>query len=556
MDLATRLQELIISAVESVAEKFAISELPVLKVELMEPPQKQFGDYSVNVAMQLAKTFKTSPRELAKEIIAEIHHPMVRKIEIAGPGFINLYLNNEWVYDLLRTVFSAGPGFGNAEANSKERVQIEYVSANPTGPLHVGHGRGAAVGSVLVNIMKAAGYNVSSEHYVNDAGNQIDNLAISVNARYLQLLGIAVEFPEDGYHGEDILGTAQRIIDRDGDKHLAYSEVERLKVFKELAYQEKLQLLKEDLEKFGVTFDVWFSEKMLHEANEVNVTIEQLKRLEDKTYFADGAMWLRSTLYGDDKDRVLVRSNGMPTYLTPDIAYHNNKFKRGFDRIIDILGADHHGYMARMKAAMAAIGYDPERLEILLLQMVRLFRGGELVKLSKRTGKNVTLLELIDEVGKDAARYFFVMRSTDSQLDFDVDLAVSKSSDNPVFYIQYAHARICSVLRQLEELNIMLPVIENVDLTLLNIECEHELIKKMAQYPQEIEYAARLRAPHVIARYAFELASLFHVFYNQCRIIGADSAAIRDARIILILATQNIIRHNCAMLGVSAPERM
>ena len=334
------------------------------------------------------------------------------------------------------------------------------------------------------------------------------------------------------------------------------AEVERLQIFKELAYLEKLQLLKEDLEKFGVTFDVWFSEKMLHEANEVNATIEQLKNLEDKTYFSDGAMWLRSTLCGDDKDRVLVRSNGMPTYLTPDIAYHNNKFKRGFDRVIDILGADHHGYVARMKAAVAAIGYNPERLEILLLQMVRLFRGGEMIKLSKRTGKNVTLLELIDEVGKDAARYFFVMRSTDSQLDFDVDLAVSKSSDNPVFYIQYAHARICSVLRQLAEAGIVLPVIETADLTLLSTACEQDLIKKMAQYPQEILYAARLRAPHIIARFAFELASLFHVFYNQCRIIGADSAELRNARIILIISVQNMIKHNCALLGVSAPERM
>ena len=556
MDITINLSEIIIAAVETVAAKLDIAEFPAPKIELMTPPQKQFGDYSVNVAMQLAKIFKTNPRELATKIADEVKHPLIRKIEIAGPGFINIFLNSDWIFDLLRTIYVAGSEFGNAAKNSKERVQIEYVSANPTGPLHVGHGRGAAVGSVLVNIMKAAGYDVSSEHYVNDAGNQIDNLAVSVNVRYLQLLGIAAEFPEDGYHGEDIVGTAQRIIERDGDKYLAYAEVERLQIFKELAYLEKLQLLKEDLEKFGVTFDVWFSEKMLHEANEVNATIEQLKNLEDKTYFSDGAMWLRSTLCGDDKDRVLVRSNGMPTYLTPDIAYHNNKFKRGFDRVIDILGADHHGYVARMKAAVAAIGYNPERLEILLLQMVRLFRGGEMIKLSKRTGKNVTLLELIDEVGKDAARYFFVMRSTDSQLDFDVDLAVSKSSDNPVFYIQYAHARICSVLRQLAEAGIVLPVIETADLTLLSTACEQDLIKKMAQYPQEILYAARLRAPHIIARFAFELASLFHVFYNQCRIIGADSAELRNARIILIISVQNMIKHNCALLGVSAPERM
>lgn len=555
MDVTQKLKEIIIFAVERLAKQLEIS-VPTLVVELQEPPQKQFGDYSTNIAMQLAKTFRMTPRELAKKIVAEIAHPLINRIEIAGPGFINFYLNSDWLYDLLRVIYQTGADFGSAEKNSKERVQIEYVSANPTGPLHVGHGRGAAVGSVLVNIMKAAGYDVATEHYVNDAGNQIDNLAASVNARYLQALGVDTVFPEDGYHGDDVIDTAERIIRSDGSRYLNYSESDRLAAFKELAYQEKLLLLKEDLQKFGVTFDVWFSEKMLHEADEVNATIELLKGLKDQTYYEDGALWLRTTLYGDDKDRVLVRSNGMPTYMTPDIAYHNNKFKRGFDRVIDILGADHHGYVARMKAAMAAIGYDPERLEILLMQMVRLFRGGEMVKLSKRTGKNYTLLELINEVGKDAARYFFVMRSTDSQLDFDIDLAVSKSSDNPVFYIQYAHARICSVLRQLQDESLEIPAVDNVDLKVLDKACEHDLIKKMAQYPQDIQMAARLRAPHIIARYAFELASLFHVFYNQCRIIGADSVETRNARVILMLTVRNVIKHNCEILGVSAPERM
>ena len=469
---------------------------------------------------------------------------------------MNFFLEAQWIFDVLRNIYESGLDYGNAPASSRERVQIEYVSANPTGPLHVGHGRGAAVGSVLANIMRAAGYTVETEHYVNDAGNQIDNLAVSVNVRYLQLLGQEADFPEDGYHGEDIVYTARNIIARDGKKYLDIAESERLAIFKEIAYKEKLALLKDDLEKFGVTFDVWFSERSLHDNDEVNATIAKLRNASGVTYEQDGALWLRSTLQGDDKDRVLVRSNGLPTYMTPDIAYHDNKFKRGFDRVIDILGADHHGYVARMKAAVAAIGYDPDRLEILLLQMVRLFRKGEMVKLSKRTGKNMTLSELIEEVGKDAARYFFVMRSVDSQLDFDIDLAVSQSSDNPVFYIQYAHARMCSVLRQLSEENVPLPRLDEVDLTQLGLSYELDLIKKMAQYPKEIRIAASLRAPHAIARYAYELASLFHVFYNQCRIIGAENENIKNARIILLQTVKNVISHNCSILGVTAPERM
>ncbi|MBQ5502414.1 MAG: arginine--tRNA ligase, partial [Selenomonas sp.] len=431
------------------------------------------------------------------------------------------------------------------------KIQVEYVSANPTGLLHVGHGRGAAAGSALVNLLRAAGFPVESEYYINDAGNQMNNLARSVNARYLELLGQDVEFPEDGYHGQDIIDTAQRIIDKEGDKYLSMSDDERLEIFKDLAYVEKLATLKEDLESFNVTFDNWFSERTLHpEAVKAAVKILQDN---GNIYEQDGALWLKSTAYGDDKDRVVIRDNGVPTYLAADIAYHHNKYERGFDRLINIWGADHHGYVCRVKAAMDALGHDSEKLTVLLLQMVALYRGGELVKMSKRTGQSVTLNELMEEVGTDAARYFFLMRSLDSQLDFDLDLAKKKSNDNPVYYIQYAHARICSIFRQAEENK--LAVGAQPELSLLTDESELDLIKKIEEYPEEIERAARDYAPQRIARYSYDLASAFHSFYNRCRIVGVEPK-LAEARLALVQVTAHVIRHSLGILGVSAPEQM
>ena len=549
------IKEILAAAIRSAAEKavsdgvFPEGELP--KVELSVPPQKEFGDFATNFAMQSARVFHQNPRKIAEELSNRIQGDWLDHTQIAGPGFLNFYLKGDVLYDTFAQIFQAGEAFGQLPAKDVAKIQVEYVSANPTGPLHVGHGRGAAAGSALVNLLRAAGYPVESEYYINDAGNQMNILAQSVNARYLELLGQDVEFPENGYHGEDIKVTAQRIIDKDGDKYLKMDEQERLEIFKDLAYHEKLAILKEDLEKFNVTFDNWFSERTLHP----DAVKKAVKILQDNgnIYEKDGALWLKSTAYGDDKDRVVIRDNGVPTYLAADIAYHHNKYERGFGRIINIWGADHHGYIARVKAAMQALGHDPEKLTVLLLQMVALYRDGELVKMSKRTGQSVTLNELIEEVGTDAARYFFLMRSLDSQLDFDLDLAKKKSNDNPVYYIQYAHARICSIFRQADEARLKLG--DKPQFERLTEDAEIALIKKIEEYPEVIERAARDYAPQQIARYSYDLAALFHSFYNKCRIMGVDKA-LGEARLALVKVTAHVIRHSLGILGVSAPEHM
>jgi len=531
---------------------FSADELP--KIVLEVPPKKEFGDFATNFAMQAAKAAKTNPKIIAEAIAKRLQETWLDKTVIAGPGFINFYLKSDWLYTMLADILAQGGNYGNSRAGAGERVQIEFVSANPTGPLHVGHGRGAAVGSALVNLLKAAGYNVSSEYYINDAGNQIDNLAASVNARYLELLGQTVEFPADGYHGQDIVATAQGIIDKDGNKHLSATVEERLLLFKGIALSEKLEALKADLAAFNVQFDVWFSEATLHQSNALTETCQVLQN-NGSIYEKDGALWLKSTAYGDDKDRVVIRENGIPTYLAADIAYHRNKLERGFDKLINIWGADHHGYICRVKAAITSLGYLPEQLEVLIVQMVSLYRNGQLVKMSKRTGQSVTLSELIEEVGTDAARYFFIMRSLDSQLDFDLDLARSRSSENPVYYIQYAHARIASIFRQLAEAGITLGDIDNTNLRLLTSDYEIALIKKLGEYQEEIADAARERAAHHIARYAHDLAGLFHTFYSQCHINGVDQD-LQLARMALASAVQTTIRHALGILGISAPEKM
>ncbi len=549
------IKDTLTAAIEEAAKKAiadgVFPEGELASVELSVPPKKEFGDFATNFAMQSARVFHQNPRKIAEELASRIQGDWLDHTQIAGPGFLNFYLKGDVLYDSFRKIFEAGASFGQLPKKDAPKIQVEYVSANPTGPLHVGHGRGAAAGSALVNLLRAAGYPVQSEYYINDAGNQMNILAQSVNARYLELLGKEVEFPENGYHGEDIKVTAQRIIDKDGDKYLSMSEEERLEVFKDLAYHEKLAILKEDLEKFNVTFDKWFSERTLHpEAVKKAVTILQDN---GNIYEKEGALWLKSTAYGDDKDRVVIRDNGVPTYLAADIAYHHNKYERGFDRLINIWGADHHGYVCRVKAAMEALGHDPEKLTVLLLQMVALYRNGELVKMSKRTGQSVTLNELIEEVGTDAARYFFLMRSLDSQLDFDLDLAKKKSNDNPVYYIQYAHARICSIFRQAEETGLSLG--KEPKLNLLTDESEVALIKKIEEYPEVVERAARDYAPQQIARYSYELAALFHSFYNKCRIMGVGED-LGEARLALVTVTAQVIRHSLGILGVSAPEHM
>ena len=525
-------------------------ELPAVVLEV--PPQKEFGDFATNFAMQAARSLKCNPRMVAQAVVDNLNCAYIDKTEIAGPGFINFYLKQDWIYSLLSNILAQGDAYGDLKQENPEKIQLEYVSANPTGPLHVGHGRGAAVGSALANLMKAAGYNVTREYYINYAGNQIENLAASVNARYLALMGVECEFPENGYHGVDIIDTAKRIVKIYGDKFMQMEEEERLHEFKTLALKEKLAALKEDLQAFNVDFDVWFSEKTLHDEGRIKAACDYLLE-RGHMYEKDGALWLKSTEYGDDKDRVVIRDNGIPTYLAADIAYHRDKFERGFDHVINLWGADHHGYIARMKAAVGSLGYKPEQLEVLILQMVSLYRNGELVKMSKRTGQSVTLNELIEEVGTDAARFFFIMRSIDSQLDFDLTLATEKSSDNPVYYVQYAYARICSILRQIADENIAID--DKAPLASLTAEVEINLIKKLGEYPELIAAAAKERAPHRVAHYVYELASLFHSFYNQCRILGVEPE-VQQARLLLVIAVQHVLKHALNILGISAPERM
>ena len=527
-------------------------EYPDVLLEV--PPQKEFGDFATNIAMQSARIAHKSPRMIADILLKHLDAPWLEKAEVAGAGFINFFLKHDIIYDTLCHILEQGKQYGQASLRAEDTVQVEYVSANPTGPLHVGHGRGAAYGSALVNLLRAAGYNVQSEYYINDAGNQMNNLAASVNARYLELLGKKAEIPENGYHGADIIDTARAIIEQDGDKYLQMDEKDRLEIFKNRAYEEKLKALKRDLESFNVTFDKWFSERTLH-PEAIKKACETLKG-NGNMYEKDGALWLKSTAYGDDKDRVVIRDNGVPTYLAADIAYHKNKYERQFKKLINIWGADHHGYVARVKAAMAALGLDPNQLEILLLQMVSLFRNGELVKMSKRTGQAITLNELIEEVGTDAARYFFIMRSLDTQLDFDLDLAKSHSNENPVYYIQYANARIFSIYKQIAENGDVFDMTwKNTKWDKLKEERELALIKKMAAYPEEIRKAAADRAPHRIAHFAYEMAGLFHAFYNNCHIIQTDKE-LEEARLALVTAVQITIANCLAVLGISAPETM
>lgn len=554
MEMKELLKQGIKEALDKVIDKGLLPQGEYPDVELEVPPQKKFGDFATNIAMKSARVAHCAPRNIAEAIIGQMQYDWLDKAEIAGAGFINFFLKNTVIYDTLKQILKAGSAYGKAPLREDDTVQVEYVSANPTGPLHVGHGRGAAYGSALVNLLRTAGYNVQAEYYINDAGNQMDNLAASVNARYLMHFGVPAEIPENGYHGHDIIETAEAIIAKDGDAYLKMPEEERLSYFKERAYAEKLAALRRDLAAFNVQYDNWFSERTLHPAA-IEDVCETLKQ-RGKAYEKEGALWLKSTEYGDDKDRVIIRDNGVPTYLAADIAYHKNKYERGFKRLINIWGADHHGYVARVKASMTALGYDADQLEVLLLQMVSLFRNGQPVKMSKRTGQAISLNELIEEVGADAARYFFIMRSLDTQLDFDLDLAKSHSNENPVYYIQYAHARIYSIYKQVMENGGTVPEDwSDVAWDTLQAPQELELIKKMAAFPEEVQIAARERAPHRIAHFAHELASLFHNFYNHCRIIQ-DDKDLEKARLALVTAVRITIAGCLSILGVSAPEKM
>ena len=532
--------------------RFDFEEMPAFIVEV--PKDKSHGDFATNAAMLLTKQAKMKPRDIAQAIVDSLNKDskLIEKVEIAGPGFINFYLSHSWMYDILPVVEAQDTAYGSVDIGKGEKVQVEFVSANPTGLLHMGNARGGALGDSLANLLKMAGYDVTKEFYINDAGNQIVNLGLSLEARYRQLLGEeGCEIPENGYHGQDIIDTAQRIVDAVGDSYLQLPEAERQEKMIATALEEKIGAIKSGLQEFGVEYDVWFSETSLHESGAIKEVVDLLTE-KGMTYEKDGAVWLKTTDFGEEKDEVLIRSNGIPTYFAADIAYHKNKFDRGFKRVINIWGADHHGHVARMKGAMNAIGYNGDDLTILLMQLVRLYQNGEVVRMSKRTGQYVTLQELIEDVGKDAARYFFIMRNPDSHLDFDLDLAKEQSSDNPVYYVQYAHARINSILTATGK---PVPKAADCDLTLLKEDAELELIRKIANLPTEIAYAAEQLEPYRMARYATDLATLFHSFYNSCRVL-TDDKALSDARLVLVNATRITLRNVLTMLGVSAPERM
>lgn len=528
-------------------------EIPPVILEV--PKEKAHGDYSTNMAMQLARVAKKAPRLIAEELMAHFDKSKasIEKLEVAGPGFINFYMDNSYLTDLIPTILEAGDKYGESKVGNQQKIQVEFVSANPTGDLHLGHARGAAVGDSLCNILEKAGFDVTREYYINDAGNQINNLALSVEARYFQALGLEKDIPEDGYHGEDIIEIAKKIVDEFGDRFLHVDEKERFQFFRDYGLKCEMDKLKRDLEEFRVSFDVWYSETSLYESGKID---EALKTLKDNGYVyeQDGATWFKSTELGDDKDRVLIKQDGTYTYLTPDIAYHKDKFERGFEKVINIWGADHHGYIPRMKAAIQALGYDRDALEVEVIQLVHLYKNGEKVKMSKRTGKAVTMRELVEEVGLDATRYFFAMRSADTHMDFDLDLAVSQSNENPVYYAQYAHARICSILRQGEEQG--LSGNEYGDLSYINSEKEIDLLKKLGEFPLAIAEAALKRMPHRITNYIFELASAFHSFYNAEKVLDKDNLERTKARLALVKSVQITLKNALTLIGVSAPEKM
>lgn len=527
----------------------------VPEVVLETPKDKAHGDFATNMAMQLTRIARRNPREIASLLVEHIDKQAahIKKIDIAGPGFINFFLDKSVLTDIVKTILSQGSSYGHSDQGQGQKVLVEFVSANPTGTLHLGHARGAAAGDAICHVLTAAGYDVTREYYINDAGNQVNMLARSIEARYFQALGHNTEVPEDGYRGREIIAFGKQLAEEHGDRFIKVSEEERLAFFRQFGLNRALDKIKADLKRYRVEFDEWFSETSLYDSGVVKQVVDELSE-RGVLYDKDGATWLKTSDYGDDKDRVLIKSDGSYTYLTPDIAYHRNKFSRGYDLLIDVLGADHHGYVPRMKAALEALGYAPERLQAVITQMVRLYKDGQEVKMSKRTGKAITLEELMEEVGVDAARYFFAMRSTDTHLDFDMDLAVAQSNENPVFYVQYAHARIHSVLRQAKEKQIE-GSLDDAILKRLVHEREAELLMKLGDFPQEIAVAAEQLAPHRVLNYLYDLASQLHSYYNAERVIG-DDVDLSRARLSLLEAVATVIKNGLALVGVSAPERM
>lgn len=581
------LQQLISQAIQSLIDNGSLSaDMPVIKIDRTR--DKSHGDFAANVAMMLAKPARKNPREIAAQIIDALpESDFVEKVEIAGPGFINFYVSSDSLLNVVNNVIEQSDRYGCSDKGAGKLVQVEFVSANPTGPLHVGHGRGAAYGATLANLLNAIGYKVHSEYYVNDAGRQMDILATSVWLRYLEHYKVAIVFPANAYKGDYILDIVAEISNEHGDSYIASAEDvmadlpadepdggdkelhidalivkaktllgdNRYRYVFELALNSILDDIREDLSDFGVNYEEWYSERSLMYKGLVNKGIERLRE-SGHVYEKNSALWFRSTDFGDDKDRVVQRDNGQTTYFASDIAYHMDKFDRGYEQVIDVWGSDHHGYVPRVKAALTALGDNAEALDVLLVQFANLYRGGEKVQMSTRSGSFVTLRELREEVGSDAARFFYVMRKCEQHLDFDLDLAKSKSSDNPVYYIQYAHARICSIFRQLEDKSLAYEESAGLEnLSLLIEEHEKDILQQLAKYPEAVNAAACQHEPHLIAHYLRELANSLHTYYNAHQFI-VDDEKLRNARLVLIVATRQVIKNGLQLLGVSAPDEM
>ena len=558
-DVQNQIRDIVTKAIKKAGAGGDIEPVEVADIMVETPREKGHGDFSTNVAMQVTKQLRKPPRQIADIIIKSIdlEGTYIDKVECAGPGFINFHLKNNWLYETLNIIQSEREEYGRLGIGKGQKVMVEFVSANPTGPLHMGNARGGALGDCIASVLEAAGYDVTREFYINDAGNQIEKFGISLEARYIQLLKgeAAIAFPEDGYHGEDIAEHMREYIADNGDKLLDTDAAVRRSTLVEYALKKNLTRIEKDLATYGVKFDVWFSEQSLYDSGELQDTLDYLK---DKgyTYEKEGAVWFKASEFGVEKDEVIIRSNGMPTYFASDIAYHRNKFnKRSFHRVINLLGADHHGHAARMKGAVQALGIDPDRLDVVIFQLVRLYRNGEIARMSKRTGRAISLADLLEEVGRDAARFFFNTKASGSHLDFDLDLAVKESNDNPVFYVQYAHARICSMLKLLEAEGVTVPDVKSVDLSLLQAGEEIELMKKLAEYPEEIRISAGTLEPSRLTRYVLDVASLFHSFYNACRVKGEEEGLMK-ARVVLVDSTRIVIRNVLSLLSINAPERM
>jgi arginyl-tRNA synthetase len=583
-----QLSQLISQAIASTQQAGALPAELDYAIQIDRTRDKSHGDYACNIAMQLAKAARQKPRDIAEQLLARLPQDnSVDKVEIAGPGFINFYLASDTVYSVVPTIIEQAERFGHSTIGAGKKVQVEFVSANPTGPLHVGHGRGAAYGAAVADLLSACGFNVHREYYVNDAGRQMDILAASVWLRYLELCGEELPFPVNGYKGDYVWDVAASIHRNEGERlHHPWSEVSAELPKDETDGGDKEQYIdamiarakallgdqnyrfvfdtglnyilddiRDDLENFGVVYEEWYSERSLTENDAVNRAIERLKA-SGHTYEKEGALWFKSSDYGDEKDRVLVRDNGVTTYFASDIAYHMDKLERGFDRVIDVWGADHHGYVPRVKAALQALGDDVDKLDVLLVQFAVLYRGGEKVQMSTRSGEFVTLRQLRKEVGSDAARFFYVMRKCEQHLDFDLDLAKSQSNDNPMYYIQYGHARVSSVFRQLAEKQ--LDYDEHLGLQHLNVLTEqHEvdLLNALSKYPEVVEAAGLKHEPHQLAHYLRELANAFHTYYNAHQFI-VDDDKLRNARLTLIRATKQVLANGLGLLGVSAPDSM